>query len=97
MLHNFGSGKDGAQPYAGITILNGQLYGTTAYGGKNKEGTIYTITASGAESVLHDFAKGANGRVPYADLTVIDGALYGTTVWGGIGFAGQGKIFEFTP
>ena len=75
VLHSFGGGSDGSQPYAALTVLNGQLYGTTAYGGTgaapdarrakkpSSEGTIFTITPSGSESVVHDFTGGPGGRV----------------------------------
>ena len=97
MIHSFGAGKDGSEPFAGLTVLSGQLYGTTAYGGAKKEGTIYTITPSGSESVLHSFPGGPGGRVPYATLTTMSGSLYGTTVWGGRTGAGVGTVFEYTP
>jgi uncharacterized repeat protein (TIGR03803 family) len=32
-LHSFGGGSDGANPGAGLTVVNGTLYGTTASGG----------------------------------------------------------------
>lgn len=95
VLHSFGSGTDGSEPFAGLTVLNGQLYGTTAYGGSKKLGTLYTITPSGSETVLHSFTGQAGGQVPYANLTAIGGALYGTTIWG-FGKAG-GIVFEYSP
>jgi uncharacterized repeat protein (TIGR03803 family) len=81
VLHSFGSGKDGSKPLAGLTVLNGQLYGTTSAGGLKKVGTIYTITPSGSESVVYSFLGGAGGQFPDANLTAIDGVLYGTTMW----------------
>ncbi len=95
VIHSFGSGKDGAQPFAGLTLLNGQLYGTTTAGGSKKDGTIFTITPSGSESVVHSFPGGAGGEFPDANLTAVGGILYGTTMWG---FGKKdGIAFEFTP
>ncbi|HET6275341.1 MAG TPA: choice-of-anchor tandem repeat GloVer-containing protein [Candidatus Cybelea sp.] len=112
VIHNFGSGTDGFYPYSGLTVFNGELYGTTAYGGTNgksgvnpetkkpaSQGTIYTITPSGSETVIHNFTGGPGGRVPYADLTVANGTLYGTTIWGGNKGqkGGTGTLFDVAP
>lgn len=44
-LYDFSGGSDGSQPYGGLLIgPNGNLYGTTAYGGNNTEGTMFEIT-----------------------------------------------------
>jgi uncharacterized repeat protein (TIGR03803 family) len=40
VLHNFGKGKDGANPYSGMIFDQAHnLYGTTAYGGSYRAGT----------------------------------------------------------
>lgn len=45
VLHSFGSGSDGASPYAGlIADRSGNFYGTTSTGGKNGFGTIYKLS-----------------------------------------------------
>src|SRR5664280_840402 len=45
VLHNFGSGTDGANPYAALVRdAAGNLYGTTNYGGTNNDGTVFEIT-----------------------------------------------------
>jgi len=44
-LHAFGHGKDGAGPYGGVILdSQGNLYGTTALGGKDADGTVFEIT-----------------------------------------------------
>jgi uncharacterized repeat protein (TIGR03803 family) len=45
VLHtfNYGNNKDGANPAAGVTELNGALYGTTPYGGKYHRGTVFRL------------------------------------------------------
>jgi len=54
VLHNFGNGKDGVNPYSGMIFDRAHnLYGTTAYGGTNRAGmcqksggcgTVFEIT-----------------------------------------------------
>ena len=44
-LHNFGSGTDGANPSASLIFdAEGNLYGTTTYGGSHNGGTVFEIT-----------------------------------------------------
>ena len=42
VLHNF-NGADGNEPYAGLVLANGTLYGTTAYGGASNQGTVFSV------------------------------------------------------
>jgi len=45
VLHNFGSGDDGANPTAGLVFdAAGNLYGTTAAGGTHSGRTVFEIT-----------------------------------------------------
>lgn len=44
ILHDFTGGLDGAAPLAGLTYLNGSLYGTASAGGKHNYGTIFRQT-----------------------------------------------------
>lgn len=46
VLHSFGGGaSDGKQPAAGlIQGSDGNLYGTTTYGGNNSSGTVFVLT-----------------------------------------------------
>ncbi len=97
---NFGSAHDGSWPFDGLTVLNGQLYGTTSSAGANSDGTVFTVTTAGAESVLYSFAGGEDGQGPQAALTADKGTFYGTTVYGGgsaCGGAGCGTVFSVTP
>jgi uncharacterized repeat protein (TIGR03803 family) len=85
VLHSFtGAPDDGAYPEGGLTNVNGTLYGTTQGGGANHDGTVFTITTSGAETVLYSF-KGYpdDGEGPGRSLIDVGGTLYGTTVRGG--------------
>jgi uncharacterized repeat protein (TIGR03803 family) len=92
-LHTFTGGTaDGENPYAGLTFLNGTLYGTTEFGGTENGGTIFKVSPSGGSyGVLHSFT-GSDGAFPEAPLTVLNGALYGTVFQGGK--YGVGTIFE---
>lgn len=92
VLHEFGSGGDGRNPSAGLVLLNGVFYGTTAKGGKYDEGTIFSITRDGRERVVHDFGSGSDGRSPACRLAAFNGKLYGTTPYGGL--YNRGTVFE---
>jgi uncharacterized repeat protein (TIGR03803 family) len=70
---------------------NGTLYGTTAAGGASGGGTVFTVSTSGAESVLHSFGSATDGSYPEAGLIYVNGALYGTTYYGGA--SGGGTVF----
>jgi uncharacterized repeat protein (TIGR03803 family) len=95
VLYSFKGGTDGAQPYAGLTDVNGTLYGATFAGGANGAGTIIKITTSGVETVLYSFQGGsADGESPYASLTDVNGTLYGTTQYGGANL--DGTAFKVT-
>ncbi len=85
VLHTFTASTDGANPYAGLTRDNqGNLYGTTYFGGKLGFGTIFKIDTAGKETVLHSFA-GPEGANPYFGSLVIDGKgnVFGTASTGG--------------
>jgi uncharacterized repeat protein (TIGR03803 family) len=43
-LYSFAGGTDGSQPVAPLTYDDGTLYGTTAAGGKDNDGTVFSIT-----------------------------------------------------
>jgi uncharacterized repeat protein (TIGR03803 family) len=45
VLHNFTGGNDGLAPYGGVIFdAAGNLYGTTAIGGKRSDGVVFQIT-----------------------------------------------------
>jgi len=90
-----GSDGDGAQPFAGLTELNGNLYGTTYEGGANDLGTVFEIDKRRAEKVLYSFAGGEDGANPYAGITLLNGIPYGNTSRGGSG--DYGTIYTITP
>ena len=96
VIYRFKSGTtDGFGPYGSLLALHGQLYGTTADGGANAEGTIYTVSKAGIERVIYSFGTNLNdGSEPEAGLVAVGGKLYGTTNTGGAHF--KGTVFVTT-
>ena len=77
----------------------GNLYGTTAGGGANDQGTVFELTPSGNETALYSFCAQTNctdGAFPQAGVSLdAQGNLYGTTILGGT--KNDGTIFKVTP
>jgi uncharacterized repeat protein (TIGR03803 family) len=112
VLHNFGSGVDGQEPFSGALMFDsaGNLYGTTftggthhtCEGGSSSCGTVYRLTptrgGTWAEQVLYSFDRSPDGNFPDSSL-VFDAAgnLYGTTFFGGGGRYNAGTVFKLTP
>jgi uncharacterized repeat protein (TIGR03803 family) len=93
-FYSFGTrNDDGSAPETALIQLDGTLFGTTSAGGKYDGGTIFSMTASGKESILHDFGAKHDGSLPNA-LTAWNGTFYGTTVKGGK--YGDGTAFSIT-
>ena len=99
-LYSFQGAPDGVFPYGALLFdANGNLYGTTYYGGVNGLGAVYQLSPNGSgewsEKVLYSFKAGSDGNSSISNL-VSDGAgnLYGTTSEGGLG---SGTIFKLTP
>lgn len=103
VLYTFGpkAAGDGNYPWAGMTMLkNGTLYGTTAQGGANNWGTIFSLTRRNHkkwhEAILLSFTGGQDGGQPGGGL--LDngsGNLFGMADGGGTYFTGL--VFEITP
>ena len=87
VLFSFPGATDGADPAAGVTRdAAGDLYGATSQSGLYSHGTVYTVSASGTESVLYNFTGGADGAEPQGAVTLdTAGNVYGTTLYGGNG------------
>jgi uncharacterized repeat protein (TIGR03803 family) len=64
-------------------------------GGRNNEGAIFRITASGAEKTLYSFRGISDGSEPFGRLLAIGDQLYGTAPAGGSN--GDGTLYRFTP
>jgi uncharacterized repeat protein (TIGR03803 family) len=75
--------------------LDGNLYGTTLFGGAHNFGTIFMMTPTGGYTNLWDF-DGVTGEYPTGGLTLAsDGNFYGIAPWGGT--FNFGTLFRFTP
>jgi len=106
-----GQRGDGCQPGPGdpglVMDAQGNLFGTTFFGGSANQGVVFEITAGGLEKVIYKFkgAKKSDGAWPYAGLVLDEntGSLYGTTEVGGSGqcvsgkVRGCGTVFELSP
>ena len=90
VLHAFTGGADGEFPEHGVVADKaGNLYGVTAFGGANGEGTVFKIDSAGNFSSLYSFTGGADGGFLYGGLAIDgDGNLYGSTANGGANNAG---------
>lgn len=94
---------DGGGPTATlIEAANGNLYGTTSFGGAGSCvrggtnygcGTIFEITLAGKLTTLHSFV-GTDGQTPSGLVQSASGNFYGTTFLGGTN--GSGTVFEMT-
>ena len=110
VLHRFTEKWDGAVPMAPlISDKDGNLYGTTLYGGDLRCtfpwpgcGTVFELNRNAEGKwkfrTLYEFHGGLDGANPEAGL-VFDssGNLYGTTSLGGnedVGVMGDGAVFE---
>jgi uncharacterized repeat protein (TIGR03803 family) len=96
VLYNFGtnSGDPAGPSYSGIISQgrDGRLYSTTAAGGTNGGGAMFSITPHGVLETLFSF-DGAHGSGSYSGLTLgTDGDFYGATETGGS--YGWGTVFK---
>ena len=93
VLCAFRGGGDGANPGGGLFIgENGNLYGTTPFGGEYFKGAVFQLNPPAApggawtKSVVYSFTdRHGDGAQPSSGLVAgKDGVLYGTTAFGGI-------------
>lgn len=86
-----GGSTDGGTPYGGVVLDGeGNVYGTTAFGGTENFGTAFKVDSAGVEVFSHSFTgTPSDGQNPYAGV-VLDpkGNWYGTTEVGGANNAG---------
>jgi uncharacterized repeat protein (TIGR03803 family) len=92
VMHSFSSIPDAIQPYGGLVLSSGILYGTGLRGGTNNGGAIFAINTNGTGyRILYSFPAltgDAAGAEPKTTMTFVNGYLYGTTDVGGSGNGG---------
>ena len=102
VLRTFTNVAESYNPSSNLVLgADGLLYGVTADGGANANGTFYRIAPDGTGYTLL-FSFPAGGTAPAAPnghngswFQGRDGAFYGTTGRGGLGpIAGQGTLFK---
>jgi uncharacterized repeat protein (TIGR03803 family) len=89
---------NGAYPAAGLTYdAQGNLYGTTQFGGDSGQGTVFRLSDNGAGGYAHTTLfsfNGSNGGNPLANVSIdAAGNLYGTT---GNSAGGYGTVFRLS-
>lgn len=97
-------GPNGGRPSNLTQGFDGNLYGTTVFGGTHKlAGTVFKMTATGKLTTLHEFCSVVSagqcddGYGPLVGLTLAtDGSLYGTNTDGGPFHANYGTTFSIT-
>lgn len=100
VIYSFTGGHDAVNPAAAVTLdTEGNIYGTTSFGGAYNSGAIYELSPSGSrwtETVLYSFQGRKDGQNPVGGL-ILDkaGNLYGGTFDGGI--KGGGTVYELSP
>jgi uncharacterized repeat protein (TIGR03803 family) len=105
VLYSFQNVADGGIPVGGVIFdAEGDLYGTTSYGGTYAYGTVYRLSPSSGgtwtKSVLYSFHGSSDGGSPNSGLIFdLAGNLYGTTNSGGENCSGYGcgVVFELSP
>lgn len=95
-LHTFNYNTEGNSPDGALVQgADGTFYGATAAGGASSFGAAFSITPSGAFTLLHPFVAADGGNVVGGLVLGGDGNLYGAA--GGAVSNPWGLIFGMTP
>ncbi len=88
------NGSDGQYPYGSlIEDGNGNLFGTTSYGGASGRGTVFEFDTQTDTLTISASFSSTTGANPYGGLVEdASGNLFGTTANGGAN--GDGTVFE---
>jgi uncharacterized repeat protein (TIGR03803 family) len=94
-IYDFTGGRDGGNPFAGVTADPSHLYGTTNWGGRFELGTVFRLTHEGngtwTEDVLYNFTGSTDGENPYSPLLLGPNGLFGFA-----NIAPGGLVYEIT-
>ena len=92
------SGTNGSQPFLGSLAqgADGNLYGTTFWGGSHNDGEVFRISTGGTLTKLYSFDD-TGGAHPFSGLVLGEGGIfYGTTETGNTG-SYLGTVFKISP
>jgi uncharacterized repeat protein (TIGR03803 family) len=94
-LYSFTGGVNGRVPNGLAQGPDGDLYGTTQFGGSHLVGTVFRAGTNGGLNFLASLGA-ENGSLPRAGVTLgTNGNWFGTTSSGGEG--GVGSVFRMAP
>lgn len=93
---------DGANPYGGLALSGGTLYGTALNGGRSGDGTVFDISTNGTGfATLHSFSattggagSNSDGANPIGAIILSGNTLYGAALDGGT--QGDGMVYALT-
>jgi uncharacterized repeat protein (TIGR03803 family) len=99
LLYTFKGATDGSCPTSLAVNATGVLYGITAEGGADADGTVFELKAGGngvwTKTTLHSFSGGTDGSSPSSLTLASSGDLFGTTLYGGV--YNGGTVFKVVP
>lgn len=89
VIYRFSGPPDGEAPKGNLVAADGELFGTTVYGGNINVprcpasgkgcGVVFKVGLDGTEKVLHAFGVPRDGANPEGGLILFNGRFYGTT------------------
>lgn len=100
VLYSFQNGSDGGNPYSGLILDSGNLYGATS-SDTSGGGTVFELSPSGGGwtlTTLYSFVgspMGGFGCGPVGSIVMSAGSIYGTTLCDGV--FQYGNVFKLTP
>src|SRR6185436_7324388 len=77
VLHVFAGGPEGISPSGGLVQgADGDIYGTTYYGGAFDFGAVFKMTPAGIVTMLHAFRPGEGTHPNGGLIQAVDGNFY---------------------
>jgi len=101
VIHRFCSQTSCADGFAVTAMVagtDGNLYGTTAYGGTGCDcGAIFRVTPSGEYKIVFSFNRSTDGYYPTSLILGPDGSLYGSSIVFLFKYTPATKVFQAFP